>query len=70
MFENNRAEVKLLKKQKIMDAIDIAKKEGKEWKVKQLESKLYIFNKKNYPNILWNSSEKGTYKKPKKEVVA
>ena len=54
MFENNRTE---------------AKEEGITWKINQLEAKLYEFNRKYYPNVFWNSAEKGTYKKPK-EVKA
>lgn len=69
MFENNRTEKRLLKRKSIMDAIEKAKEEGITWKVNQLESKLYDFNRKYYPNIIWNSPEKGTYRKPK-EVKA
>ena len=36
-----------------------------EWERNQLESKLYTLRKKYKPNVLWNSSEKGTYKKTK-----
>ena len=31
------------------------------------EGKIYEFNRKHYPNVFWNSSEKGTYIKPKEE---
>lgn len=69
MFGNNETERRLLKRKEIMDALDKAKEEGITWKVNQLESRLYEFNKKYYPNIFWDSKEKGTYKKPK-EVKA
>ena len=52
-----------------MDSLEKAKEEGISWKINQLESKLYEFNRKYYPNVFWNSAEKGTYKKPK-EVKA
>lgn len=64
MFGNNETERRLLKRKAIMDALDKAKEEGITWKINQLESKLYEFNRKYYPNIFWNSKEKGTYKKP------
>ena len=69
MFGNNETERRLLKRKEIMDALERAKKEGITWKVNQLESKLYKFNREYYPNIFWNSKEKGTYKKPE-EVKA
>ena len=69
MFGNNETERRLLKRKAIMDALDKAKEEGITWKINQLESKLYEFNRKYYPNIFWNSKEKGTYKKPE-EVKA
>jgi negative regulator of genetic competence, sporulation and motility len=69
MFGNNETERRLLKRKSIMDALEKAKEEGITWKVNQLETKLYEFNRKYYPNILWNSAEKGTYKKSK-EVKA
>lgn len=67
MFENNITEKRLLKRKKIMDDIEKEKENNNNWKVNQLESKLYEFNRKYYPKIFWNSSEKGTYKKPKVE---
>lgn len=63
MFGNNIAEKRLLKRKALMDALEEAKKENIEWKIKQLESKLYLFNSKYYPNIFWNSAEKGIYRK-------
>ena len=65
MFENNETEKRLLKRQAIMDKLEKAKEEGISWKVNQLETKLYEFNKKHYPNIMWDSSKIGTYKKSK-----
>ena len=49
-----------------MDALEKAKKENNEWKIRQLEGKIACFDRKYYPNVLWDSS-KGTYRKPKKE---
>ena len=69
MFENNRVEKRLLKRKSIMDSLEKAKEEGISWKINQLESKLYEFNKKHYPNVFWNSVEKGTYRKPKEKKV-
>lgn len=69
MFENNRTEKRLLKRKSIMDELEKAKEEGITWKINQLEAKLYEFNRKYYPNVFWNSAEKGTYRKPK-EVKA
>lgn len=68
MFSNNLTEKRLLKRKSIMDSLEKAKEEGISWKINQLESKLYEFNKKHYPNVFWNSSEKGTYVKPKEAV--
>lgn len=68
MFSNNLTEKRLLKRKSIMDLLEKAKEEGISWKINQLESKLYEFNKKHYPNVFWNSSEKGTYVKPKEAV--
>lgn len=65
MFENNIVQKRLMKRQSYMNALEKAKEEGNEWKVRQLEGKIYEFNRKHYPNIFWNSSEKGTYRKPK-----
>lgn len=69
MFENNRVEKRLLKRKFIMDSLEKAKEEGISWKINQLESKLYEFNRKHYPNVFWNSAEKGTYRKPKEKKV-
>ena len=36
-----------------------------DWEKNQIEQKLYKLKKKYKPNIFHDSSEKGTYKKPK-----
>lgn len=69
MFENNIVQKRLLKRKQIMDDLEKAKNDGIDWKVRQLESKLYTFNKKHYPNVFWNSAEKGTHRKPKEKKV-
>ena len=66
MFENNIVQKRLLKRKQIMDDLEKAKNDGIDWKVRQLESKLYMFNRKHYPNVFWNSAEKGTYRNQKK----
>ena len=66
MFENNIIQRRLMKRKSYMDELEKAKEDGKDWKVRQLEGKIYEFNTKYYPNIFWNSSEKGTYIKEKK----
>ena len=30
--------------------------EGNDWKIRQLESKIYEFNRKHYPNIFWKNN--------------
>lgn len=69
MFENNETQRRLLKRKAIMDELEQAKKDGNTWKANQLETKLYEFNRRFYPNVVWDSSEKGTYRKSK-EVKA
>ena len=64
MFENNIVQKRLLKRKQIMDDLEKAKNDGIDWKIKQSESKLACFDRKYYPNILWDST-KGTYRKPK-----
>lgn len=64
MFENTIAYRRSLKKEKLISALEEAKTNGNEWKIKQLEAKLADFNRKNYPKTFWDSS-KGTYTKPK-----
>lgn len=64
MFENNIVQRRLLKRKAWMDELEKAKADGNEWKARQLENKIFEFNKKHYPNQLWNSKEKGSYKKP------
>lgn len=67
MFENNIVERRLMKRKAMMDELEKAKEENNTWKINQLESKLYEFNKRHYPNISWDSNSKGTYKKENKE---
>lgn len=64
MFENTQAYKRSLKKEKLIAALEEAKANGNEWKIKQLESKLANFNMKNYPKKIWDGS-RGTYVKPK-----
>lgn len=63
MFENTKAYKRILKKKALLDALAKASEEGKDWKVRQLESKLTCFDRKYYPKVFWDSS-KGTYRKP------
>lgn len=71
MFENNIVQRRLMKRSSYMDELEKAKEENNDWKVRQLEGKLYEFNRKHYPKVFWNSSEKGTYKKLEgKKVLA
>lgn len=51
MFENNIVQKRLLKRKGLMDNLEKAKEENNSWKINQLESKLYEFNKKYYPTI-------------------
>lgn len=39
-------------------------KDTPEYKKNQLKSKIYKLKKKYQPNVFWDSSIKGTYKKP------
>lgn len=64
MFENTVAYRRVMKKKTLMDALEKAKEENNEWKIRQLEGKIACFDRKYYPNVLWDSS-KGTYRKPK-----
>ena len=64
MFENTVAYRRVMKKKALMDALEKAKEENNEWKIRQLEGKIACFDRKYYPNVLWDSS-KGTYRKPK-----
>ena len=64
MFENTVAYRRVMKKKALMDALEKAKEENNEWKIRRLEGKIACFDRKYYPNVLWDSS-KGTYRKPK-----
>ena len=64
MFENTIAYKRIMKRKLLTEAVEKAKEEGIDWKIKQSESKLACFDRKYYPNILWDST-KGTYRKPK-----
>ena len=63
MFGNNIVQRRLMKRKLYTDELEQAQKDGNDWKARQLEGKIYDFNRKHYPNIFWNSAEKGTYKK-------
>lgn len=63
MIENTIAYRRVLKKKNLLDALAKANEEGNEWKIKQLEGKIACFDRKYYPNVVWDSS-KGTYRKP------
>ena len=67
MFENNIVQKRLMQRKSYMDELEKAKEVGNDWEIRQLEGKIYEFNRKHYPNVFWNSSEKGTYIKLKKE---
>lgn len=67
MLGNNIVQKRLLKRKKIMDDLEEAKKQNIDWKIRQLESKLFMFNLRNYPNVFWDSSN-GTYIKEKEEM--
>lgn len=64
MFENTNIHKRIMKKEALLQAVEKAREEGVDWKIRQAESKLAIFEKKNYPNIVWDSA-KGTYNKNK-----
>lgn len=64
MFENTVTYRRVMKKKALMDALEKAKEENNEWKIRQLEGKIACFDRKYYPNVLWDNS-KGTYRKPK-----
>ena len=54
-----------MKKKLLMDALEKAKEEGNEWKIRQAQGKLDCYNKKYYPNMIWDSN-KGAYRKENK----
>ena len=64
MFENTVAYRRVMKKKGLMDALEKAKEENNEWKIRQLEGKIACFDRKYYPNVLWDSYN-GTYRKTK-----
>ena len=64
MFENTIAYKRIMKRKLLTEAVEKAKEEGIDWKIRQSEGKLACFDRKYYPNILWDST-KGTYRKPK-----
>ncbi len=66
MFEDNITTKRLLKRKSYMEALEKAKEENNDFKVRQLEGKIAMFNRKHYPENHWNSKEKGTY--VKKEI--
>ena len=66
MFENTLAHKRALKKGKMLEELSNATKENKDWKAKQLEGKIFCFDKKHYPKIIWNSNN-GTYRKKKEK---
>ena len=66
MFENTIAYKRIMKRKLLTEAVEKAKEEGIDWKVRQLEGKIACFDRKYYPKVFWDSS-KGTYRKPKKE---
>lgn len=64
MFENTIAYKRMMKRELLVEAVEKAKEEGIDWKIRQSESKLACFDRKYYPKVLWDSA-KGTYRKPK-----
>ena len=64
MFENTIAYKRIMKRKLLAEAVEKAKEEGIDWKIRQSEGKLACFDRKHYPNILWDGA-KGTYRKSK-----
>lgn len=62
MFENTIAYKRIMKRKLLAEAVEKAKEEGIDWKIRQSESKLVCFDRKYHPNVLWDST-KGTYRK-------
>ena len=62
MFENTIAYKRIMKRKLLAESVEKAKEEGIDWKIRQSEGKLACFDRKYYPNILWDST-KGTYRK-------
>lgn len=65
MFGNTDAYKRIMKKKLLMDALEKAKEEGNEWKIRQAQGKLDCYNKKYYPNMIWDSNN-GAYRKGNK----
>ncbi len=53
----------LKKVSKLNSKLEKAKKENKTWKVKQIEAKIQQLNRKQFAKLVWDSKEKGTYRK-------
>lgn len=66
MFEKSNIYRYVLKKNKLINDLEEAKKEKKDYKIKQIENKIEVLNKKHSPKIIWGG-EKGTYKKKEKK---
>lgn len=64
MFENTIAYKRIMKRKLLAEAVEKAKEEGIDWKIRQSEGKLACFDRKYYPKVLWDNA-KGTYRKPK-----
>lgn len=64
MFENTNTHKRMMKKEVLLQAVEKAREEGIDWKIRQLEGKLACLNRKYYPNKVWDSSN-GTYRKSK-----
>ena len=64
MFENTIAYKRIMKRKLLAEAVEKAKEEGIDWKIRQSEGKLACFDRKYYPKIL-RARAKGTYHKPK-----
>ena len=63
MFENTVAYKRIMKRKLLAEAVEKAKEEGIDWKIRQSEGKLACFDRKHYSKVLWDSA-KGTYHKP------
>lgn len=60
MFGESIISKRVEKKNKLLLQLEEAKAQKKDWKVKQIESKIYDFEKKYYPKVLFSG---GTYRK-------
>ena len=68
MFENTIAYKRMMKRKLLVEAVEKAKEEGIDWKIRQSEGKIACFDRKYYPKVFWDSS-KSTYRKPKERGV-